>query len=513
MTTAFSQLIAPWKDSFILYPVLSMIMNVLLASLLSLETNDDEVLLEKGIRMMGLVSNASISIVTLTFSLTVLSVQIAAQSYSPRLLDEFLKDPVSKVVISTNLGSYSYCFTINYFLNDTAEASNVPYVAIHFLTVHIAIILVSFVNFIHFFINGFRIEKILSRAKESALRAAKALDDDVYTKEGILEIPDVPSKAFKVLADTSGYVTRFRLSNLLNQAMKMDLCIRYVHQIGDYVNRGTVLAYVWDADTVITNDKNETEEKGSPLPKKPMRDRIMEGIVIDDQEVIGKTMDERVEKRLGIFVSTGISIEEKRNSELDISLGVQQLADIAVRALSPGVNDPYTAIQCMDVLTAVLATLARADMPVFSVIDSEENVRACAPRRTFSYLLSMLDGIRVYGGADVSVCRRALRMLGDLSTILIRSGRFDRIPACLTQLTEWMNVSRKNFLKGSPELKLLEDLHDHILRDITDSPNVKVKDISKIRDLQDFETTFNDEDAQNEKNVKEQLKKISSTKK
>ena len=72
-----------------------MIINALLASLLSEITNDDVVLLDKGLRMMGLVSNASISIVTLTFSLTVLSVQIAAQSYSPRLLDEFLKDPVN----------------------------------------------------------------------------------------------------------------------------------------------------------------------------------------------------------------------------------------------------------------------------------------------------------------------------------------------------------------------------------------------------------------------------------
>ena len=81
--------------------MISMITNVVLASLLSLITKDDDpVLLDKGLRMISLVSNASISIVTLTFSLTVLSVQIASQNYSPRLLDEFLKDPMSKVVIS-----------------------------------------------------------------------------------------------------------------------------------------------------------------------------------------------------------------------------------------------------------------------------------------------------------------------------------------------------------------------------------------------------------------------------
>ena len=77
----------PWKDSFFVYPLLSMVVNVILASVLSLITSrDNPELLEQGKMMIGLVSNASISIVTLTFSLTVLSVQIAAQSYSPRLL-------------------------------------------------------------------------------------------------------------------------------------------------------------------------------------------------------------------------------------------------------------------------------------------------------------------------------------------------------------------------------------------------------------------------------------------
>ena len=127
MTVPFTTMLRrrfPWKDSFIGAPILSMAANVLLACLISqITTKENPALLDKGLRMMGLVANASISIVTLTFSLTVLSVQIAAQSYSPRLLDEFLKDPVSKVVIATNLGAYAYCYTINYFLDDTTDVS------------------------------------------------------------------------------------------------------------------------------------------------------------------------------------------------------------------------------------------------------------------------------------------------------------------------------------------------------------------------------------------------------
>jgi uncharacterized membrane protein len=72
--------------------MMSMAFNVILAASLSqITSRDNPQLLSQGLSMIGLVSNASISIVTLTFSLTVLSIQIAAQSYSPRLLDDFLK--------------------------------------------------------------------------------------------------------------------------------------------------------------------------------------------------------------------------------------------------------------------------------------------------------------------------------------------------------------------------------------------------------------------------------------
>jgi uncharacterized membrane protein len=82
----------PWRESFVMVPMLSMFFNAILAASLSQITSlDNPELLGQGLVMIGLVSGASISIVTLTFSLTVLSIQIAAQSYSPRLLDDFLK--------------------------------------------------------------------------------------------------------------------------------------------------------------------------------------------------------------------------------------------------------------------------------------------------------------------------------------------------------------------------------------------------------------------------------------
>jgi len=181
-------------ESFVTFPVGYMILNVLLAIVLStnvtteLSTVDANSLIDQGLRMSGFVSTAAISIVTLTFSLTVLSIQIAAQSYSPRLLDAFLKDPVSKIVISVNLGAYSFCYTLQCFANqsndeDDGGSASVPAVAIHLQSVHFALVMLSFVNFIHFFVNGFRIEKILARAAASSLRAAQALSNQYPPRE------------------------------------------------------------------------------------------------------------------------------------------------------------------------------------------------------------------------------------------------------------------------------------------------------------------------------------------
>jgi len=297
------------------------------------------------------------------------------------------------------------------------------------------------------------------------------------------EQPEIATNAYKVLADESGYVTHFCLRNLTQKAKEMDLILRYKHQIGDYVNRGTLLCYVWDAKTQKDDDK-----ESASLGKRVMENNSYnkDDIKRDDN----KSWDEKVERRLGEFASEGINLSKQRNSDFDVTLGIQQIVDIAVRALSPGINDPQTAIQCMDVLTSLLADLAVMELGVPNARDEDDVIRVCAPRRSFSYILSMLDGIRGYGGSDLSVCRRGLRLFGDLGAIVTRTGRNERLPGILTQLEQWMVVSRESFSKNSPELSSLEELNEHVLRNIAESVSMVMKDGSGVKDLQDFETTY-----------------------
>jgi uncharacterized membrane protein len=238
---------------------------------------------------------------------------------------------------------------MTYFIHGDRE---VPYIAIHFLTVHIILVLITFVNFIHFFINGFRIEKILNRAGDSSLRAAKALSMELETDLKRDDQPEVPSFAYKVGAIRSGYVTHFMLESIVPMAKKLDVCVRYRHQIGEFVNEGTTLCHIWDLKT------RETD-----LDVK-LGKRVFELITYEEESWKDLGMVKRVERKLGVFASEGLMMSKKRSSDLDVTLGLQQLSDIAMRALSPGINDPTSAIQCMDVLSHLLSTLSLMNLGI-----------------------------------------------------------------------------------------------------------------------------------------------------
>jgi uncharacterized membrane protein len=218
---------------------------------------------------------------------------------------------VSKIVISVNLGAYAYCFTMTYFIRDEFDNPEVPYVAINFLTGHIILVLITFVNFIHFFINGFRIENILNRAAASSLSAAKALALQMDTDLGREELPDIPSFAYKVGATRSGYLTHFLLENILNNAEKLDVCVGYRHQIGEFVNEGTIICHVWDAKTRET----DVDVKLSA--------RVFECIPYEEESWKELKKEQLVERKLGVFAADGVLLSKKRSSDIDVTLGLQ----------------------------------------------------------------------------------------------------------------------------------------------------------------------------------------------
>jgi uncharacterized membrane protein len=102
----------------------------------------------------------------------------------------------------------------------------------------------------------------------------------------------------------------------------------------------------------------------------------------------------------------------ERTAEQDVAFGVRQLADIAVKALSPAINDPYTSIQSLEHIGVVLATLARRQLGSQRLADASGTVRVVMPGRDLAYFLELAVGqIRRYGCAEPRVLRALLRVL------------------------------------------------------------------------------------------------------
>ncbi|CAB9502186.1 Membrane [Seminavis robusta] len=499
---------------FLLYPAVAVSLNVGLAALLTntYKCCDESAQewLSIASSLSNLLSNASIAIVTLTFSLTVLSIQIASQTYSPRLLDDFLQDPISQFAVSVNLGAYAYSFFLQYWLFEDDNNSNnntdgIPILAIHFLSIHMLTVLLMFVVFIHYFVNNFRLESILHRATEASWHAAQKLEEALSNQTGLKkddeDLPTVPTTAYKVLADYSGYLCKYNLNAVVADATRLDLVIRYHPNIGEFVAEGSLLAYVWDANSTTTNASGDDDGETKRRPS--FKHRVLTGkSSVGSRHSLGEhaSIDNHqtelaVEEKLGRIIAKGLEITTARSGELDVLLGVQQLTDVAVRALSAAVNDPFTAVQALDYLSTLFGRLARLSFPIGCAKDKNGVVRCTSPRRSFAYLLSILDAIRFYGKDDLQVMYRLIRFYGDLGATVKMVGKYqDRISTILAQMEQCMQVCRDKYPDdNSVEKKSIQELYDYSMSLIVTSqagrPMLQQNEAIE-KDLTDLETTY-----------------------
>jgi len=434
-----------------------------------------------GIRILKTVSGITVSISTLTFSLTVVAVQLASQSYTPRLLDEFIKDPMTKRSFAINLGAWAFCFavTMNMYSDaDFPEPSYVPVIAVNFVIMHAIMVVVMFITFIHSFVNGMRLENILHRASRSAWRAVNEIivrNSDTAIQA---ELPKVPPYAYRILADDSGYLSSYELQKLLSLAVKLNFIVRFSPHIGQFVTEGTVIAWVWSGE--IT--KEERAELSKSAEEKKRRSITKYGLdlrVKDNWNELPSfgTGDEfeSAQAALGKYINKAMIVNIQRSREVDVSLGIQQLSDIAVRALSRGKNDPYSAVQALDSISVVFSRLAGETLPVQIAEDDEGIIRVSAPARSYGYLLSItMDPIRAYGFHSVAIVRRAVRLLGELGALCRRLDREDRVEFILAQIEQWMNSAREFYKEDSPEMRSIEQIEEYQMHMIATAKSVSV---------------------------------------
>ena len=198
-----------------------------------------------------------ITVAGLTFSITMLTLQLASSQFGPRLLRNFMRDRGNQVVLGTFIASFTYCLLVLRTVRGTEEQHFVPHLAVAFgVTLAIAGLAVL-IYFIHHIASSIRIETLLAELTTEANCAVDLLyperigDDPPADDGGARPLPpDFDDNARTVPADHSGYVQRVNVEAMMKLACDGDLIVRIVVAPGGFVREGDPLLTVYPRDRV-----------------------------------------------------------------------------------------------------------------------------------------------------------------------------------------------------------------------------------------------------------------------
>jgi uncharacterized membrane protein len=320
------------------------------------------------------VSATMITTTGIVFSLTVLSLQIASSQFSVRLLRTFLRDVPNQVVLAIFVCTFAYATGGLLTVGEHAAGGEfVPKVAV---TGSLALAFISIgalIFFLHHLVHSIQIDTIM----EGVQRRTLALVDDLFPDPDTPESdqptpPKPPTGAVPLLAPKSGYLQTVDVDDLAELTSATGHSVQLVVFVGDYVTAGSSVGWCW--------------HRGRP----------------------DNAADPDVLQRILRHVHIGF----ERTLQQDIRFGLRQMVDIALRALSPAINDPYTGVQVVHHVSAVEAVLASRAMHDDVRHDRSGAVLVWLPYPGFAtYLHVGCSQIRRYGAREPMVLAALLQLL------------------------------------------------------------------------------------------------------
>jgi len=280
---------------------------------------------ESSSRLLSTVAGAIVTVAGVTFSILVVAVAQASTQYSPRVLRNFMRDRLSQVTLGFLVGLFVYCLIVLRTIRSEEGDRFVPPLAVLAALVLAVAAVALLIYFIHHIASTLEVGSIVDRVSRETLDAidrqfAEELTaDDPHEPAPLPEsVPQGAQRWWPVRAVASGYIQHIELEGLSESASQQCCIVRLERRPGDFVVEGTTLLHV--------------------LQTAP-------------------PSDPGVQELLGFFV-----VESYRTVYQDVGFGIRQIVDIANKALSPGINDPTTAVTCIEYLSAIMARLARRQL-------------------------------------------------------------------------------------------------------------------------------------------------------
>ena len=329
--------------------------------------------------ILDAIASSLITVTALTFSLTVVTLQLASSQFSPRLLRTFTRDLFVQSTLALFLATFTFARTV---LRSVRSADEDREVFVPQMSVTAAFLLalasvMALVLFLAHLAREIRVDSLLravpAEASSTADRLVAALRGD--GAEPVPAVPARPASAIRLVAAGSGFVVGLDHVRLLETARRTDAVIVLDCSAGAALVAGTPIGWAW-----------------------PLR---AEGPLATDAAA---------ELREGVRAAIRTGFE--RTPSEDLGLGLRQLTDVAVKALSPGINDPTTAVDALNHCAVFLCELDPDDLGLWAHRDDDGRARVVFPLPSYAALLDLaLDQPRRYGGNDPEVLLAVLALL------------------------------------------------------------------------------------------------------
>lgn len=374
--------------------------------------------------LLATVAGSMITVSGVTFSVVMVALSIASSQFGPRLLVNFIRDRGNQVVLGCFVATFVYSLLALRRIG--GDGSHVPH-----LTVATAVVLTFaslgvLIYFFHHVAVSIQAGHVVAQAGDQLGREiashgeADAAADDGDEREGERRFDGFAEQAARVESRHTGYVAEIDVHTLREEAMANELLLRATVGESDFVAAGETLLEAAPAGSV--DDE--------------CADRLREAFVV-------------VRLR-----GTGRGLE----------LAIDRLVEIAIRALSPSINDPFTALTCIDRLAAGLAQLAERGAPSRAFRDDDGEVRVLLRLPTVPQLVERaFQQIRVYGSGDPTVVRRLLEAI---TLVAARTDDPD-FRAALGEQAESVVEAARRSLGDEDEVREAEELLqgvEHLLR-------------------------------------------------
>jgi uncharacterized membrane protein len=388
--------------------------------------------------VLSTVAGSMITVAGVTFSMTILSISHTTSQIGPRLLNNFMRDTKNQFTLGIFVSTFLYCLLVLRTVRNADSldidaggqlqqaAAFVPHISI-LVALLLAITSVGvLIFFVHHIPESIHISNIVANVGREL---NTKIEDQFPSHLGLPHEDESERDPEATLAETfyadarklkglkAGYVEYVDTEGLLGIATEHDLVIRLRCRAGDFVTPQTDLLLVAPASRV----------------------------------------DDRIAAQMLATFATG----SQRTSTQNLRFLVNQLVEVAMRALSPGVNDPFTAMNCMDWLQAGLENLANRKLPDAHRHDDEHNLRIVTEPETFASFVSLTcDQLRPYVAADRNAAIHMIEMLAKIAAVTEHASR-------RRALTKSGGRLRKECLKALEDknaLRVLTDRYRSLIR-------------------------------------------------